>query len=311
MALEEQQHLIFGGIQVPPCCRQARHGDPRAIGGGQLRQQHRRSPEQRSEVAVWVAAHAAGTIPRLIVVRPLLGAREEARWAPGSRGGRPERRRAADASVAPEPTRRLDALQFGKIKRADRLQFLCQRGLLEVVGQVVEPPLILILKVEQGVHRILPAPRSGSAVCWSAVVDPRLRCLAALAIAPLSFGVSHGLCAPLRNGPDQPRAGFAGGLAPRLAAAPLPWRAAPTAGRGSPGGGQQSGPAHRATCTRGRSTGRVVAVAARSVEACSALIAAPRPTAAAVPVSGARSCPCDSSCPRSRSSRRGAPAGPW
>lgn len=120
--------------------------------------------------------------------------------ASGATAAAQERRRAADASVAPEPARRLDALQFGKIKRADRLQFLYQRGFLEVVGQVVEPRLILILKVEQSAHRILPALRSGSAVLWSAVVDARLRCLATLAIAPLSFGVSHGCCAPLRNG---------------------------------------------------------------------------------------------------------------
>ena len=65
-------------------------------------------------------------------------------------------------SVAPEPARRLDAVQFGKIKGADRLQLVCERRLQEIVGQVVEPPLILILKVEQGAYRILPALRSGA-----------------------------------------------------------------------------------------------------------------------------------------------------
>ena len=38
--------------------------------------------------------------------------------------------RAAGPSIAPEPPRRLDALQLGKIKRANRLQLLCGRGLL-------------------------------------------------------------------------------------------------------------------------------------------------------------------------------------
>ena len=63
-------------------------------------------------------------------------------------------------SVAPEPARRLDALQFAKIKRTNCLQLVCGRGLLEIGGQVVEPPLILTLEVEQGAHRILPALRS-------------------------------------------------------------------------------------------------------------------------------------------------------
>ena len=63
-------------------------------------------------------------------------------------------------SVAPEPARRLDALQFAKIKRTNCLQLVCGRGLLEIGWQVVEPPLILTLEVEQGAHRILPALRS-------------------------------------------------------------------------------------------------------------------------------------------------------
>ena len=108
------------------------------------------------------------------------------------------------ASVASEPARRLDALQFGKIKGANRLQFVCERGLPETVGQVVEPRLVLILKVEQGAYRILPALRSGSAVLRSSVMQLRLRCLVALSITPLSLGVgqSHGHWAPLRNGAD-------------------------------------------------------------------------------------------------------------
>ena len=106
------------------------------------------------------------------------------------------------ASVASEPARRLDALQCGKIKGANRLQLVCERGLPETVGQVVEPRLVLILKVEQGAYRILPALRSGSAVLRSSVMQLRLRCLVALSITPLSLGVgqSHGHCAPLRNG---------------------------------------------------------------------------------------------------------------
>ena len=110
--------------------------------------------------------------------------------------------RAAGPSIAPEPARRLDALQLGKIKRANRLQLLCGRGLLETVGQVVEPCLILTLEVEQGAYRILPALRSGPAVVRPAVLHAGLRCLAARSIAPLSVRVSQSLflCTPLRNG---------------------------------------------------------------------------------------------------------------
>ena len=113
-------------------------------------------------------------------------------------------RAAEPPSVAPIPARRLDALQFDKIKLAHRLQPLCERGLLETVGQVVEPRLILTLEVEQGAYRILPALRSGPAVLRPAVLHPGLRCLAALSIAPLSFRVTYRHCstsryAPLRN----------------------------------------------------------------------------------------------------------------
>ena len=95
-----------------------------------------------------------------------------------------------------------DALQFGKIKPANRLQLVCERGLLKIVGQMVEPRLIAILEVEQGAYRILPALRSGPAVLRPAVRHPGLLCLAALSIAPLSLCVrqSQCLCAPLRNG---------------------------------------------------------------------------------------------------------------
>ena len=109
-------------------------------------------------------------------------------------------------SVTPEPARRLDALQFGKIKGAYLLQLVCERGLPETVGQVVEPRLVLMLKIEQGADRILPALRSGSAVLrWSVMLLLLwLRCLAALTITPLPLcvGQSHGHCAPLRNGAD-------------------------------------------------------------------------------------------------------------
>ena len=106
------------------------------------------------------------------------------------------------ASVAPEPAWRLDAVQFGKIKPANRLQLVCERGLLKIVGQMVEPRLIAILEVEQGAYRILPALRSGPAVLRPAVLHPGLLCLAALSIAPLSLCVrqSQCLCTPLRNG---------------------------------------------------------------------------------------------------------------
>ena len=85
---------------------------------------------------------------------------------------------------------------------ANRLQLVSERGLPEIVGQVVEPRLVLTLEVEQGAHRLLPALRSRPAVLRRAVMQARLLCLAALSIAPLSLGVgqSHGHGTPLRNG---------------------------------------------------------------------------------------------------------------
>ena len=108
------------------------------------------------------------------------------------------------ASVAPKPARRLHALQFAKIKRANRLQLVGKRGLLERIGQVVEPLLILPLEVAQGAYRILPALRSRAPVVRPAVLRSRLLRLAPRSIAPLAFGVSqrHDHCTPLRNGPD-------------------------------------------------------------------------------------------------------------
>ena len=50
-------------------------------------------------------------------------------------------------AVTPEPARRLDALQVGKIKGADHLQPVCNRGLPQTVGQVVELRFVLILEV--------------------------------------------------------------------------------------------------------------------------------------------------------------------
>ena len=95
-------------------------------------------------------------------------------------------------SVTAEPARQLDAVQFGKIKGTDRLQLECERGFLEIVGQVVEPRLVFTLEVEQGAYRILPAPRSSRpAVRRRAVMQARLLCLAALSMAPLSLGVGQ------------------------------------------------------------------------------------------------------------------------
>ena len=85
-------------------------------------------------------------------------------------GGRPGR---VSPSVTSEPARRLDAVQFGKIKRAYLRQLLCGRGLRETGGQVVEPSLVLILEVEQSAHRILPALRSGAAIPRWSVMAPR------------------------------------------------------------------------------------------------------------------------------------------
>ena len=94
-------------------------------------------------------------------------------------------------SVTAEPARRLDAVRIGKIKGTDRLQLVCERGFLEIVGQVVESRLVFTLEVEQGEYRILPAPRSRPAVRRRAVMQARLLCLAALSMAPLSLGVAQ------------------------------------------------------------------------------------------------------------------------
>ena len=98
-------------------------------------------------------------------------------------------------SVACEPPRRLDTVQFGKIKAADPLQLVGERGRAEIVGQVVEPPLIFILEVQQGAYRLVPALRSRPAVVRPSVPHLRLLRLVALAIAPLSLrvGQRHGL----------------------------------------------------------------------------------------------------------------------
>ena len=111
--------------------------------------------------------------------------------------------RAGGCSVAPEPARRVDALQFAKIEQANRLQLVREHRLGEIVGQVVEPGLVLSLKVKQSAHRILPALRSGAPVLVSSVLQLWLLCLVAFSITPLSLGIgqSHGHCAPLRNGP--------------------------------------------------------------------------------------------------------------
>ncbi len=67
------------------------------------------------------------------------------------------------------------SLQLRKIKRAHRLQLGCARGLLEGGGEVVEPRMLLILELEQGGYRILPAcGRScGVAACGTAAAGAR------------------------------------------------------------------------------------------------------------------------------------------
>ena len=234
-------------------------------------------------------------------------------------------------SVTPEPARRLDAVQFGEIKRAYLRQLLCGRGLGETGGQVVEPSLVLILEVEQSTHRILPALRSRAAIPRWSIMAPRLRCLVALSITPLSLGVgqSHGNCAPLRNAPTSrslPVRGLGASRCKREAAAPgcSERRGVPQAAVGGGGGlpawearesdgepampiwprvrafGAHFGPAPGEYCARtackAPPPGKVVPEHPRAT-ARSGLIAGP-PTAAAVPVSDARSCPCGSSCPR-------------
>ena len=68
-----------------------------------------------------------------------------------------------------------------------------------LIGEVVEPRLVLILKVEQGAYCILPAPGSRAAVLRPAVMQARLLCVAALSITPLSLGVGqiYVHCAPV------------------------------------------------------------------------------------------------------------------
>ena len=152
----------------------------------------------------------------------------DASGAPLGNGGAVATGRQQVASVTPIPAWRLDARQFTKIKRANRLQLVAKRGLLERIGQVVEPPLILPLEVEQGAHRILPALRSRAPVVRPAVLRARLLRLAPRSIAPLAFGVRqrHGHCTPLRNGPDPAPAT----LHPRCAACSPRSRSLPTAG---------------------------------------------------------------------------------
>ena len=185
---------------------------------------HRRGLDQRSHRAVACRRMrcAVGRGGRLSVgSHPARNDREQCpvrhrsgRGAAKVRAGRPRPACCRSPSVTPEPARRLDAVQFGKIKRAYLLQLLCRRGLRETGRQVVEPSLIFILEVEQSAYRILPELRSRVAVLRPAVMQAWLLCLAAITIAPLSLGVgqSHGHCAPLRNGSGGYGSGLVSGV---------------------------------------------------------------------------------------------------
>ena len=169
--------------------------------------------------SVCVTRRAPGELVRVLLVATVrsAGRHRSGVAATRSRRGQDLRNGAGVArvpSVPPEPARRLDAVQFGKIKGANRLQPVSKRGLPEIVGQVVEPRLVLPLEVEQGAYRILPELRSRVAVLRPAVMQAWLLCLAAFTIAPLSLGVgqSHGHCAPLRNGSGGYGSGLVSGV---------------------------------------------------------------------------------------------------
>ena len=108
---------------------------------------------------------------------------------PRKRATQPRRVGGNGASVAPIPSRRFDTRQFVEVKFADRLQLLGERGLLECVGQVVEPRLILLLEVEQGAHRSPPALRARAPVRRLAVLRLRWLSLAPRSVAALSFRI--------------------------------------------------------------------------------------------------------------------------
>ena len=193
------------------------------------RRQRRLGLNNRSAVplagSVCVTRRAPGELVRVLLVATV---RSAGRHRSGHQGRRGQDLRngagvARVPSVPPEPARRLDAVQFGKIKGANRLQPVSKRGLPEIVGQDVEPRLVLLLEIEQGAYRILPELRSRAAVLRPAVMQAWLLCLAALTIAPLSRGVgqSHGHWAPLRNGSGGYGSGLVSGvdLGSRCAAA--------------------------------------------------------------------------------------------
>ena len=49
MAMKGPRQVILGGIRIPPWCRAARHGDPRAAVGGHPPRERRLGLNKRSE----------------------------------------------------------------------------------------------------------------------------------------------------------------------------------------------------------------------------------------------------------------------
>ena len=153
--LKAPRHLISGGIQIPPGAAkpatailgrflEAIGREQRGLGLNQrlrsrwLAAQALRTAGARGRLgAGWRAAGSDRGVPVGSVAAP--GPSGQVRSGQVLTNGAGELR---VCSVAPEPARRLDAVQFGKIKGADRLQLVCERRLQEIVGQVVEPPAL-------------------------------------------------------------------------------------------------------------------------------------------------------------------------
>src|SRR5208283_1447244 len=74
----------------------------------------------------------------------------------------------AGGSSAAEAPRRLDRLELAEIELADCLKGLGGGAFLEVVGQGVEPRLILGLQREQVADGVAPAPGSAALIGGSA-----------------------------------------------------------------------------------------------------------------------------------------------
>ena len=61
-------------------------------------------------------------------------------------------------SVSSVAKRRVDGFQHIEIEFGDRRQLLAPGGVEQVLGQVVKPLPVMVLKLEQGYHGVTPAP---------------------------------------------------------------------------------------------------------------------------------------------------------